>query len=145
VHCSGVLLAAGAGWPGDLELGPGPPQPLQQQGHGHALRTTQCARCRVLSNASMPNVECDNALNAQAVAGCDSQVPVYGDTRVCRFPGGGGGSLMSSCANREARGGNFTPPSPTWVQWVAGLGWRWSKGSDLVIDLVTGPLGSAVQ
>jgi hypothetical protein len=48
--------------------------------------------------------------------------------------------LLSSCANREARGGNFTPPSPPWVQvqWAAGMGWRWSRGS----NLVTGPLGS---
>jgi hypothetical protein len=46
--------------------------------------------------------------------------------------------LLSSCANREARGGNFTPPSPPWVQWAAGMGWEWPRGS----NLVTGPLGS---
>jgi hypothetical protein len=45
---------------------------------------------------------------------------------------------QSSRANREARGRNFTPPSPPWVQWAAGMGWRWSRGS----NLVAGPLGS---
>ena len=51
---------------------------------------------------------------------------------------------MSAARSRPAarsegeQGRNFTPPSPPWAQWAAGMGWRWSRGS----NLVTGPLGS---
>jgi hypothetical protein len=56
----------------------------------------------------------------------------------------------TSCAIKEARSRNFTPPGtlwecrcPTymealWVQGGAGLGWVWSGGS----NLAAGPLGS---
>jgi hypothetical protein len=44
----------------------------------------------------------------------------------------------TSCAIKEARGRNFTPPGTLWVQGGAGLGWVWSGGS----NLAPVPLGS---
>ena len=46
--------------------------------------------------------------------------------------------LRSPTRSGRQQGGSFTPPSPLWVQWAAGMDWRWSRGS----NLVTGPLGS---
>jgi hypothetical protein len=45
---------------------------------------------------------------------------------------------LTSCAIKEARSGNFTPPGTIWVQGGAGLGWVWSGGP----NLAPGPLGS---
>ena len=50
----------------------------------------------------------------------------------------GSGCGGSPAGSGSQQGGNFTPSSPPWVQWAAGMGWRWSRGS----NLVTWPLGS---
>jgi hypothetical protein len=46
--------------------------------------------------------------------------------------------IPSSCANREARGVKFHPTQPPVGPVGSWVGWRWSRGS----NLVTGPLGS---
>jgi hypothetical protein len=51
---------------------------------------------------------------------------------------GAKGEGWTSCAIKEARSGNFTPPGTIWVQGGAGLGWVWSRGA----NLAPGPLGS---
>jgi hypothetical protein len=48
------------------------------------------------------------------------------------------GPVRSAARSEGEQGRTFTPPSPPWAQWAPGIGWRWSRGS----NLVTGPLGS---
>jgi hypothetical protein len=68
-------------------------------------------------------------------------------TPFCRSPAGSGsqqgGKVSPHPAARSEgeQGRNFTPPSPPWAQWAAGMDWRWSRGS----NLVTGPLGSVAR